>query len=236
MTIHAVCFDATGTLIEIAESVGTVYQRAALAQGVKLAAWRLDDAFARVLSHPPSLAEASASGANREQREAAEIAWWSDRVRQTFQATDSTVEFADPKAFARSLFELYRRPESWRVRSGARELLAALRQAGLRLGLASNFDHRLPEILKGLDLIGFFEQVAIPSLSGFAKPDPRVFETLAGTLGTRLEEIAYVGDDAPPVLEAIARLGLRVFDVRSVTNLADLADVLQTDARTGSGS
>lgn len=236
MTIRAVCFDATGTLIEIAESVGTVYHRAALEQGVKLAAWRLDDAFARVLRHPPSLAEASVSGANRAQREAAEIAWWGDRVRQTFQATDSTVEFADPKAFAGSLFELYRRPESWRVRAGARELLAGLRRAGLRLGLASNFDHRLPEILKGLDLIGFFEQIEIPSLNGFAKPDPRVFETLARTFGTRLEEIAYVGDDAAPVLEAIGRLGLRVFDVRRVTNLVDLADALQADLRTGSVS
>jgi len=234
MTIRAVCFDATGTLIEVAESVGTVYHRAALEHGVKLAAWRLDDAFARVLRHPPSLAEASVSGASRAQREAAEIAWWTNRVRQTFQATDSTVEFADPKSLARSLFELYRRPESWRVRSGAHELLAALRQAGLRLGLASNFDHRLLDILKGLDLIGFFEQIEIPSLHGYAKPDPRVFEALASALGARPEDLAYVGDDAPEVLAAIGRLGLRVFDVRSVTNLSDLAGVLRAGVQTES--
>ena len=228
MTIRAVCFDATGTLIEVAESVGTVYSRAALAEGVKLAAWRLDDAFARVLRQPPSLAAVSTTGASRAEREAAETAWWTERVRQTFQATDSTVEFRDPRAFARALFETYRRPEAWRLRPGARELLAALRADGFALGLASNFDHRLLEIIEALALIDFFSAVEIPSLHGRAKPERAVFEALAGALGARLEELAYVGDDAPEVLDAIGRLGLRVFEVRKLAALPELAEQLRT--------
>lgn len=227
MTIRAVCFDATGTLIEVAESVGTVYSRAALAQGVTLAAWRLDDAFARVMRHPPSLAAASTTGASRAEREAAEIAWWNDRVRQTFQATDSTVEFPDPKAFARSLFESFRCKEAWRVRPGARELLSVLRADGFALGLASNFDHRLLQILEDLALIDFFGALEIPSLQGRAKPDRAVFEALATGLGARLEELAYVGDDTPETLAAIGRLGLRVFDVRQHAALPELAERLR---------
>jgi REG-2-like HAD superfamily hydrolase len=223
MTIRAVCFDATGTLIEIAESVGTVYSRAAQAVGVKLPAWRLDDAFARVLRHAPPLASVGAAGASRAEREGAEFSWWCERVRQTFQATDSTVEFADPKAFARSLFDSYRRAEAWRERPGARALLAALRAEGIGLGLASNFDHRLPEILKNIGLIEFFSAIEIPSLHGRAKPSASVFEALARALGARLDELAFVGDDAPEVLEAIAALGLRVIDVREVAALSDIA-------------
>jgi REG-2-like HAD superfamily hydrolase len=227
MTIRAVCFDATGTLIEIAESVGTVYSRAAQAVGVKLPAWRLDDAFARVLRHAPPLASAGTTGASRAEREAAEIAWWCERVRQTFQATDSTVEFADPKAFALSLFETYRSAGAWRERPGARDLLSALRREGFVLGLASNFDHRLPEILKGLALIEFFNVIEIPSLHGRAKPERSVFEALARGLGARLDELAFVGDDAPEVLAAIAALGLRVIDVREVAALPEIADRLR---------
>jgi putative hydrolase of the HAD superfamily len=229
MTIRAVCFDATGTLIEIRESVGTVYSRAAANVGVKLPAWRLDDAFARVLRHAPPLASAGVTGESRAAREAAEIAWWCERVRQTFQAADSTVEFADPKAFALSLFETYRRGEAWRERPGARDLLADLRAEGVALGLASNFDHRLPKILEDLDLIHFFDVIEIPSLHGRAKPDRSVFVALASALGARLDELAYLGDDAQEVLEAIGALGLRVFDVREVASLAEIADRLRTE-------
>lgn len=226
MTIRAVCFDATGTLIEPWESVGTVYARAALAQGIKLPAWRLDDAFVRVLRGSPPLAGAGVCGASRAEREAAELAWWLERVRQVFQATDSTVEFPDPKGFARALFETWRGADVWRVRAGARELLAVLEAAGLRLGLASHFDHRLPEILESLDLLRFFEILEIPSRHGRAKPDRAVFEAVAEALGASLDELAYVGDDAPEVLAAIEALGLRIFDVHALPDLGAVAIAL----------
>lgn len=234
--IRAVCFDATGTLIEPRESVGTVYARAALAEGIKLPAWRLDDAFQRVMRSAPPLAEAGMRGATRAEREAAELAWWIERVRQVFQATDSTVEFADPKAFARGLFETWRRPECWRVRPGAHALLTTLRAAGLRLGLASHFDHRLPDILEGLDLTRFFEIVEIPSRHGLSKPGRALFEALAAALDARLDQLAYVGDDAPETLAAIGALGLRIFDVRSLPDLAAVAAALGTGDAGESGA
>lgn len=226
MTIRGVCFDATGTLFETRESVGTVYSRAAAAAGVKLPAWRLDDAFRRVLQHGPGPGEAAPNAATRAEREAAERAWWRDRVRQTFQATDSTVRFADPEALFTTLFDHYRHAEAWQLRPGVLPLLEHLRRDGYRLGLASNFDHRLPEILEGLGLIDFFDARSIPSKSGRIKPERGVFEALAEALALPLEELAYVGDDAPATLAAIAAHGLRVFDVRTLPDLAVLSDRL----------
>ena len=226
MTIRGVVFDATGTLIEPRESVGTVYARAALAEGIRLPAWRLDDAFVRVLRSSPPLAAAGAAGTSAEARVAAETAWWIERVRQIFQATDSTVAFRDPKDFALSLFEIYRRAESWRERPGARRLLERLAGAGLRLGLASNFDHRLPQILEELDLSRFFEAIEIPSQCGRAKPDRAVFESLGRALAARLDERACGGEDAPEALAAIAALGLRIFDARDFADLESIAERL----------
>lgn len=226
MTIRAVCFDATGTLIELRETVGTVYSRAARAVGIALPAWRLDDAFARVLQRSSPLAQASTASASRAEREAAEIAWWGERVRQTFQATDSTVQFADPKAFARSLFEHYRGADAWRVRPGAVALLKRLRAQGLRLGLASNFDHRLPDLLEALDLKDDFDRITIPIDGLGNKPDRGLFEALAEALGVRLDELAYVGDDAQAVLAAIAAHGIHVVDARDLPDLGAVADRL----------
>ena len=60
MTIRAVLFDAAGTLIELAESVGETYARIAERFGVALPASRLDDAFYRVwASAPPMMSNGS---------------------------------------------------------------------------------------------------------------------------------------------------------------------------------
>ena len=230
MTIRGVCFDATGTLIEPAESIGETYGRAARAAGVRLPAWRLDDAFQRVLRHAPPLGEAGSTGTTQAEREAAEIAWWRERVRQTFQAADSTVRFADAEAFFAGLFAHYRRPEAWRVRPGAHEVLDRLQREDVALALVSNFDHRLPEILEALDLARFFSLVTIPSRSGVAKPDARVFAAVAQGLELPLGSLAYVGDDAPEVLAAIARQGLLVIDVAECPDLAALPSRLRPDA------
>ena len=219
----AVALDATGTLIETAEPVGEVYRRVALAHGVDLPAWRLDDAFRRVLRHAPVR---GVEGATPEARQRAEVEWWSERIRQTFQATDSTARFEDFPAFARALFDTYRAAAAWRVRAGAREALAALRAGGHPLGVLSNFDHRLPEILEGLGLKDDFAAIVLPWSVGAAKPDRALFGVLAEALGRPLEALVYVGDDPPKVLEAIAGHGVRVVPVDEGTDLRRLPELV----------
>jgi putative hydrolase of the HAD superfamily len=207
---RGVLFDATGTLIEVREPIGETYRRIALAHGVDLPAWRLDDAFRRVLRHAPTR---GLHGDDETARREGEVAWWLERLRQTFQAADSTARFADFPAFARAAFDAYRDPGAWRVREGVDSMLDTLRAAGLPLGVVSNFDHRLPEILEALGLASAFATLEIPSRHGVAKPDRAIFAAAAEALGQPLEALAYVGDDPPERLEAIAALGLVVLDV-----------------------
>ncbi|MAG34433.1 MAG: hypothetical protein CL908_26480 [Deltaproteobacteria bacterium] len=219
---QAICLDATGTLIETSESVGEVYHRVALAHGVDLPAWRLDDAFRRVILRAPPRGLAGNSRLERRQHE---MDWWSERVRQTFQATDSTARFDDFAAFASALFDTYRDPTAWRIRDGVARTLATLRRREFRLALVSNFDHRLLEILEAFDLFHLFCLIEIPSEHGWAKPDPALFESVAERLEQPIEALWYVGDDAPETLAAIARLGVRVVDLRRLGRLDALLEV-----------
>ncbi len=225
-----VCFDATGTLFEAAESIGEIYRRVALDFGVDLPAWRLDDAFRRILAQAPPR---SPSTASRDERRAAERDWWRERIRQTFQATDSTVRFADFPAFAARLFDAFRRADVWRVRPGIDEVLATLRRAGCPLAVVSNFDHRLLEVLEVLDLKSYFDFVAIPSTLGLAKPARALFSRVGKALDRPLERLVYVGDDDPETLAAIEAHGLRVIDVRRAVApdalLASLAAAIPLD-------
>jgi len=223
MSVRALSLDATGTLIETAEPVGQVYRRYALEQGVDLPAWRIEDAFRRILAQAPPRGLAGASAAARRQ---GEIDWWRECVRQTFQATDSTARLPDFEAFARALFDFYRQGAAWRIRPGVRDMLATLRARGLPLAVVSNFDHRLIEIFQDLDLMDFFELILIPFETGLAKPDRRLFERAAAGFGVPLEQLGYLGDDPPEVLAAIARLAVVVFDAREIDALSRIPDLV----------
>lgn len=202
---RGVLFDATGTLIEPTAPVGEVYRRVALEHGIDLPAWRLDDAFRRVLRRaPPRGAPGGSAAARRD----AEVAWWHDVIRQTFQATDSTARFDDFPAFAEALFDTYRGAEAWRARPGVTACLGTLAAAGTPMAVVSNFDHRLVEILEALDLERFFDSIIVPFEQGAAKPDARFFQAAAEVLALPLEALVYVGDDPPERLAEIAALGL----------------------------
>ncbi len=219
----AVCFDATGTLIETTRPVGETYRRVALEYGVDLPAWRIEDAFRRILKHAPPRGLEGATPADRRR---SEFEWWVERIRQTFQATDSTARFPDFPAFATALFEIYRAPEAWRLRPGALEILQHLDRLEVSTGLLSNFDHRLPEILQGLEISSFFDVILIPSETGLRKPDRRLFELAADAFDCPLGRMVYVGDDEPAVLEAIGDHGLRVIDVKGIGGLERIPDLI----------
>jgi len=220
-------FDATGTLIEATASVGEVYHRVAREFGVDLPAWRLDDAFRRIMKHAPPR---GTEGDSREARCTAEFGWWSEIIRQTFQATDSTARFADFPAFAKALFETYRSGDAWRLRPGMLSLLEVLERENRRLAIASNFDHRLPDVLEALKLKHFFEVIALPCDAGATKPDRALFEHVARALESEIEGLVYIGDDAPDRLAQIAGYGIDVIDIRVLENPEQLADQLLTAA------
>ncbi|MEM9174203.1 MAG: HAD-IA family hydrolase [Myxococcota bacterium] len=222
-TRSGVLFDATGTLFEATESVGEVYARIAREHGVDLPAWRLEDGFRRILRHAgPRGLDGDDEAARRE----GEVAWWFEIIRQTFQATDSTARFEAFPAFARALFDAYRLPGAWRLRPGIPAVLAALRDRSVPIGVVSNFDHRLLDILENLEIADEFVSVDLPSRHGAVKPDRALFEAAARALERPLAALVYVGDDPGERLAAIAEHGVAVVDVRALGAADDLLPAL----------
>jgi putative hydrolase of the HAD superfamily len=223
--IRAVLFDATGTLIELRESVGESYARFAESHGVRLPAWRLADGFARIVAgRPPRVFP----GARPDEVAALERSWWRDVVRDTFRATDQTVSFDDFEAFFAEVFGWYATAEAWRLREGVADALAALAARGLRQGVLSDFDYRLTEVLESLGIASFFETVTLAGAVGASKPDPQIFAAALETFGLPTGEVVYVGDDPDRDLEGARRAGLPAIDVTSLASVAELPDHLAT--------
>jgi putative hydrolase of the HAD superfamily len=214
-----VLFDATGTLIELREPVGETYSRLGRDHGVTLPAWRLDEAFGRVLRRaPPRVFPDTAPG----EIAARERTWWWKLVRDTFRAADSTVAFPDFEAFFSEAFEHYATAQAWRLRPYAARALRALRSAKLLVGVVSNFDQRLTKILKAIEIDDLFDSVTLPADCGAEKPDPRIFAAALSSLGVAAEEALYVGDDLLRDLAAARSAGLRALDASQLASLMEL--------------
>jgi putative hydrolase of the HAD superfamily len=177
--IRAVTFDAAGTLIGLDRSVGFHYRTVAARHGITLEESTLNRAFHQYWTDaaPPT------AGQHR--------TWWRRLVEEVFRASgagDVTDRLFD------ELYAHFAQPGVWTLQPGAADLLAQLRLR-YRLAVISNFDERLPVILRNLGILQSFEHVILSSEVGFEKPDPRIFATSAARLHLQPAEIAHVGDD-----------------------------------------
>lgn len=77
--------------------------------------------------------------------------------------------------------------------------LRALRQAGCRMGIVTNFQQAniIPDILEQFGLRPYFEAVAISSQVGVRKPHPDLFQVALQALGGAIDPACtyYVGDN-----------------------------------------
>ncbi|MBM4142424.1 MAG: beta-phosphoglucomutase [Lentisphaerae bacterium] len=108
------------------------------------------------------------------------------------------------------------------VLSGAREILTALRAAGIKLAVGSS-SRNTPLIMEKTDLRRYFDAVADGNDITKSKPDPEVFLLAARRLGLKPRECVVV-EDAEAGVEAARRAGMRVVGVGP-------ADVGPCDAR-----
>jgi putative hydrolase of the HAD superfamily len=95
----------------------------------------------------------------------------------------------------------------------ATEILAALRQAGYKLGLLSDFP---PETkLEYLGISGLWDAVLCSEHCGAIKPHPLPFTKLAAAMSLPCEKILYVGNSRPYDVAGAARTGMKTAWIKS---------------------
>lgn len=95
---------------------------------------------------------------------------------------------------AMAVYDAFGSPERWRAWDDVRPAFERLRDRGVRVGVISNWDRRLPGLLDGLGLTDIVEVVVSSADVGLRKPDPRIFELACGRLGVEAARSAHVGD------------------------------------------
>ena len=87
--------------------------------------------------------------------------------------------------------------------------LRALRERGLGLVIASNWDRSLPAWLEPTGLLGLVDGVVTSAEVGAAKPHPAVFAAALASAGVGPDEALHVGDSVENDLEGAAAAGVR---------------------------
>ncbi len=197
--MRALLTDGAGTLLTLAEPPWRVYARIAQSHGLPVPPG-LDLRLRQVMAErrPPPL-----EGVRLEAVPALEEEDWRRIVR--FALGD---EAADGVVF-RALNEHYAARDAWRMEPGAEAALDRVRMHGIRVGLVTNMDATLADLLRAFDLERRIDAVLSPSTVGLAKPDPRIFHEALEALAVRPEDALYLGDRERDCLEGARRAGLR---------------------------
>jgi putative hydrolase of the HAD superfamily len=204
--IRAVTFDAAGTLIAPRERVAETYARFAAAHGIVADPRTLHAAFRRAFRAAPAMAF---PGAAPNEVEGLERRWWRAVVADTL----GPVATAHPSfdACFDALFAHYASAAAWTLFADVPPALQALRDRGLRIGVVSNFDGRLPAILDGLGVGA--DAVVWSTRAGAAKPARAIFAAAASALGVPLDELCHVGDDVEADVRGARAAGARAIHV-----------------------
>jgi putative hydrolase of the HAD superfamily len=82
----------------------------------------------------------------------------------------------------------------WALYPETLSVLGALRAAGLRLVIVSNWDSTLPSLLERLGLAAAVDDVVVSALFGVSKPARGIFDEAVRRAGVTHAEALHVGD------------------------------------------
>ena len=205
--IRAVTFDLAETLIHAPRLVETYWQvlsrhghRVKL-EDVRREVPRVAQEFSCRVDHRVDRFTSHTKGAE---------GYWQEYLERLCQRLETT----EPSRFAGAeLFNRLAHREVWEVYPDVCSTLQRLRDDGLRIGVVSNWDHRLPRLLERLGLHEYFDAVTYSSSCGIEKPHPGIFLHCLKSLGVPAANALHVGDCSIDDVEGAEAAGLRALRI-----------------------
>jgi putative hydrolase of the HAD superfamily len=115
---------------------------------------------------------------------------------------------ADEDGLAATLHRAFTRMENYVLFDDVRPTIAALQEAGVLLGIVSNFEAWLEEWFGIHELVETFPVRVISGIEGIEKPDERIFRLALERAGVDATGSAYVGDNPEFDVDPPAALGM----------------------------
>jgi putative hydrolase of the HAD superfamily len=185
--VETVVFDVVGTLLEPAPSVSVAYKNSAEKFGCTVPAGEISQRFSIAWERQESLDAQNQPAFNTSRRR--EYERWQQIVCDVFEDSPAADKIFD------DLWLHFGKPSSWQpIEQGCR-LLETVREFGVDVAVASNFDERLLALAKHVEPLIGIEKIFASSELGWRKPAPQFFQAVESRLQKEPDQLLLVGDD-----------------------------------------
>lgn len=108
-----------------------------------------------------------------------------------------------------AVYDEYLFPENWSLFPDVEACLKGLKRRGFRLGVISNWDATLEQLLRSLGMLPYFDEVIASAAVGCRKPHRAIFEIACERMGIDPRQAVHVGDLPEADGEGAFNAGLR---------------------------
>ncbi len=200
--VHAVFFDAGETLVHPVPSFPELFREVCLAHGLEVDMLQVSRVTRGLMAE-----------VEERQREGFTFSDDPEKSRRFwlrfYARLVGELGYRGDDGLAQDLYRIFSDPERYDAYPDAREAVASLRDRGYRLGLISNFEPWLEDLLVRLGLADLFSVLVISGKEGVEKPHPRLFEIALERVGARPEECLHVGDSPNSDYRGAREVGMR---------------------------
>lgn len=203
MTIAMVFFDAGGTLLDPHPSFAELFSSTCRAAGYDISPERVEEVQDQIAPHLTELIdEIDLPHAPSLSQEASRKFW-----TFTYRRFLSELGVEDEQMTVK-LYERFSSFESYRLYDDVKTTLDALEGAGYRIGLISNFDSWLEEMLLEMEVGHIFDPSVISGQVGVEKPNPRIYRIAVERAGVAPGDCVHIGDSPRMDIEPAAEVGI----------------------------
>jgi len=186
--VKAVSFDAADTLFYIKDGLGHTYAKVANKYGISPSPMELKTSFSKHFSKAPPLAF---NTDDQEKRKKLEKNWWYDVVHNVYKDVGMFERFDE---YFNDLFEVFR-TRAWEIFPETKEALSELKNRGYKTIIVSNFDSRVYDVCRNLEISQYFDDFVISSERGYAKPSVEIFQITLKRKNLNPDQCIHIGDD-----------------------------------------
>ncbi|KAL3533583.1 hypothetical protein ACH5RR_007104 [Cinchona calisaya] len=180
LTHKALLVDAVGTLVVPSQPMAQIYRQIGEKYGVEYSEAEILKRYRRAYEQP----------------------WGRSRLRYVndgrpfWQYIVSSSTGCSDSQYFEELYSYYMTEKAWHLCDPeAEKVFQALRKAGVKIAIVSNFDTRLRPLLRALNCDHWFDAVAVSAEVEAEKPNPTIFLKACDLLGVNPEDAVHVGDD-----------------------------------------